>query len=206
MVKFFQSRRFALVVGALLIIIGLPFMVRSARSAMGSYRAMQFAAEHNFDAGNPDIELVSPWMNIRYIAEAYTVPQSFLFDEMGIKMTRSASELPLGRLNQRFKFGDSKNGGPALVDIVRNAIVAYHENPVVTGLSEKRVQKWMNIQYIANSTGIATELFFDELGIPQEGHLYMPLPRLVDQAGYEPGTDNMIKTLERVIDMRGGKR
>lgn len=206
MMKFLQSRFGLLLMGIILIGAGLTYAIRSGRGAIDSFRSIQFATEHNFDGGNPDIELISHWMNIRYIAEAYTVPQSFLFDEIGIEMNRPNSELPLRRLNRRYDFGDSELGDPALVDHVRDAILAYRENPVVTGLSEGNVRRWMNVTYIANSTGVSVEIFFDALGLPVAGYAYMPLDRLVDQSGYQPGVGQLIQVLEQTIDTNEGER
>jgi len=206
MMKFLQSRLGPLLIGILLIGVGLPYAIRSGQGAMDTFRSMQFAAEHNFDAGNPDIELVAHWMNMRYIAEAYTVPQSFIFEEIGVEINRPNTELPLGRLNQRYRFGDSELGGPALVDHVRDAILAYRESPVVTGLTEGHVRRWMNVTYIANSTGIPVETFFNALGLPVAGHAYMPLERLVDKSGYKPGVEQLIEVLEQTIDANGGVR
>lgn len=206
MTKFLQSRLFLVCLALLLIVGGLFYVVRSTTGAIDAYRTMKFARQHNFDAGNPDIQLISHWMNIRYIAEAYTVPQSFIFDELGIEMNRPNSELPLGRLNRRYRFGDSENGGPAIIDHARDAIVAYRLNPVVTGLTEGQVRRWMNVTYIANSTGISVESFFDALGITNDGYAYMPLERLVNQSGYEPGIEQLTEILQQVVDANGGRQ
>lgn len=199
MKTFFQSKAFALIVGLILIAGGLFFAYRYTMGAYNAYRAMQFANQHNFDAGNPDVALLHPWMNIRYIAEAYTVPQSFLFEEIGVKMNPPNSELPVGRLNGRLRLGSIDNQ-PAIITVLREAILKYRQNPVVTGLAEDRVRRWMNIQYIANSTGIPTEYIFEQIGIPMEGHAFMPLERLVDETDYEPGVRVLVEQLQQIID------
>ncbi|MFT5195692.1 MAG: hypothetical protein ACI85U_002715, partial [Candidatus Promineifilaceae bacterium] len=130
MKKLFQSRFILPLVGVLLILSGLVYAIRSARGALEAYRAVQFAMEHDFDGGNPDVELISHWMNIRYIAEAYTVPQSFIFDEIGLEMRHPVSEIPIGRLNQQHEFGQNESGEPVLVDLVMDAVLAYRANPV----------------------------------------------------------------------------
>ena len=86
MVKKLKSISPLLIVAAGLIVLGLVIVIHYGRGAFNSYRAMEFAREHGFDAGNPNPDLIRPWMNIRYIAVAYAVPQEFLFAELGIPM------------------------------------------------------------------------------------------------------------------------
>ncbi len=198
-----KSRRVIQGLAILLIVIGVSQLTQYGRGAFDAYRRMQFATEHNFDAGNVDVALVAPWMNIRYIAEAYAVPQIFIFDELGVEMERRTSELPLGRLNNRLRLGRSSEE-PPIIEMVRQAIEKYRSNPVVTGLAEGRVRPWMNVQYIANSTGIPVETFFAEVGLPVEGNAYKPLGWLVDSTDFEPGEDELIKRLQRVVDENGG--
>lgn len=207
MTKLFRSKVSMLLLGVALLLAGSFFAVRSGKRALESYRAMQFAGEHDFDGGNLDVALVSGWMNIRYIAEAYAVPQSFIFDEVGLEMSRNNGEIPIGRLNQRFEFGVNDLEEPILSSLVADAIVSYRENPVVTGLTEGRVEGWMNVTYIANSTGIPVETFFDALGLSPTGYAYMPLPRLAEEANYEPGLDSLIETLNQTVESAtGGNR
>lgn len=206
MTKLSQKKFIVPVIGVILITIGLLFAIRSGRKALESYRAMRFAMEHDFDAGNLDVELIQPWMSIRYIAEAYAVPQSFIFDEINLDMNRSNSRLPLGQLNQLHDFGKNELGEPALVDLIVSTVELYRQQPVATGLSEGRVEPWMNVTYIANSTGVPVETFFADLGIPAEGYAYMPLKRLVDEAHYKPGVEKLMESLEQTIDTNGGRR
>ena len=199
MSRLLHSRKVIQGLALLLVLIGGIFAVRYAQRSMNAYRAIQFAAQNDFDAGNLDVSLIRPWMTIRYVAEAYAVPQIFLFDELNMPMERKSSDLPMGKLNARLHMGQGDDE-PALVENVRQAILAYRRNPVVTGLAERHVQDWMNMQYLANSTGIPVEDLFAEVGIPVDGHAYMPLGRLVKQTGYEPGIKSLLDTLQQTVD------
>lgn len=187
----------------MLIVAGVFLAIRYVRGTLNAYREMEFATQHNFDAGNPDVALLEPWMNIRYIAEAYTVPQPFIFESLNIPMERASSELPLRRLNNRLDLGQDDDEA-AIVERLRQIILNYRRNPVTTGLGERRVRPWMNLQYIANSTGIPVETLFAEIGVPVEGHAFMPLKRLIEQSGYEPDIDYLIDTLQRLVDENEG--
>jgi len=206
MKKLLQSKWAIFLLAGLLIAFGGYYALRSFDRVRDSYRAMQFAMEHDFDGGHPDIELISPWMNIQYIAEAYTVPQSFILDEVGLDSRRPNAQLPLGRINNHQELGENEAGEPVLVDLVTEAILKYREDPVATGLTEGQVQAWMNVTYIANSTGIPVETLFEAVGLPADGFAFMPLDRLVAQANYEPGVEALIKTLNEAVDANGGTR
>ncbi|MEI8133436.1 MAG: hypothetical protein WCG34_13470 [Leptolinea sp.] len=81
--------------------------------------------------------------------------------------------LALDRLNQQSRLGQI-NGQPALLNTVRETIMAYRLNPVVTGLLEKQVEDWMTILYISNSTCIPVETIFNAHNIPADGNTNKP--------------------------------
>jgi hypothetical protein len=182
-----------------LIVLGLVIVVHYGRGAFYAYRAMEFARNHGFDAGNPNPDLIRPWMNIQYIAVAYTVPQEFLFAELDIPMERRNSETPLYRLNQEFGFGRSDRG-PAIVTKVRDAILKYRADPVTTGLRERGVRPWMSVQYISNSTGIPPEYIFEQIGLPLAGNAYLPLEQLSQETRYAGGVRALVEAIQQVVD------
>lgn len=191
------------ILAVILIVVGLGLAIHFGRGAFNAYRAMEYARVHNFEAGNVDSNLIRPWMTLRYIAVAYAVPQEYLFFELNIPMERRHSETPLYQLNDQFKFGPSShNGQPGLAieDKLRQAILKYRENPVPTGLKEGGVRPWMSIQYIANSTGIPAEYFFEQIGLPMDDHAYMLLERLSDETHYRGGPRALIEAVQRVVD------
>ena len=114
-------------------------------------------------------------------------------------MNRVNSEAPIGQLNKRFSFGRIDDQ-PVIISKLRDAILKYQNNPVVTGLAEGEVHGWMSIQYIANSTGIPAEYIFEQIGLPMKGHAFMPLGRLVEQTNYESGNEALAKQLQQIIE------
>ncbi|MEM7125121.1 MAG: hypothetical protein AAF702_02265 [Chloroflexota bacterium] len=198
-----KSRFFIPFLAILLIGSGLFFTSRFTRDAFGSYRAVQFAVENDFDAGNLDVDLVQPWMHLRYIADAYAIPQSYLFEQLDIPPDKARRRLPIEHINRRQRLGEI-DGEPAIVGRVKEAIEAYRANPVVTGLTEGKVEPWMNMQYIANSTGILVETFFNALEIPIEGNAFKPLRWLVKSIEYEPGERHLILIVQEVVESSSG--
>jgi len=164
-----------------------------------SYQEMEFAREHHFQNGDVSPDLLRPWMTIRYIAVSYAVPQEYLFNAVGIPPRRENSMISISRLNQQLGLG-TQNDNPVVQDQIREAIIAYRANPVTTGLIERQVVGWMNIQYIANSTGIPAEAFFDEIGIPINGNAYLPLDVLSDRSHYKGGPRSLVQAVQNVIN------
>jgi hypothetical protein len=183
----------------LLILIGVAIMIPRAVGMFDFSKEARFAAEHHFAAGNLSPDLLRPWMSIRYISVAYAVPQAYLFDAAGIQPRKETSMLSLERLNKQMRLGQV-DGEPALMQKVRDGILAYRAGPVVTGLIEKRVEDWMTVQYISNSTGIPVETIFAATGLPAEGNANKPLGFLSDQTGYPGGVKVLVADIQKVVD------
>lgn len=92
------------------------------------------------------------------------------------------------------------NGQPALLESARTAIVAYRANPVATGLLERKVENWMTVQYIANSTGIPEQDIFEAIGLPMEGNAHKPLGLLSREADYPGGARALTDAIQKVVD------
>jgi hypothetical protein len=213
--RLLTSRYAVLFVAIVLIVFGVFAMVRYTRGALDAYRVMEYARANDFDAGNVDPALIRPWMNLRFVAVAYAVPQEYFLEELGIhppegrggppdgppggRDDREFTQASLDRLNERLRLGNT-NGEPALLPILRAAILRYRENPVATGMTERGVRPWMNMQYIANSTGIPIEAFFEAVGVPSEGNAYIPLERLADELQLEGGLESLMDAVRLVID------
>ena len=164
-----------------------------------SYQEIEFVHKHQFQAGDVSPDLLRPWMTIRFIAVSYAVPQEYLFDAVGISPRRENSMISIIRLNQQLGLG-TQNGSPVILDKIREAILAYRENPVTTGLIERQVMGWMNIQYVANSTGIPAETFFEKIGIPVNGNAYIPLDVLSGKFHYPGGPRSLAQDIQSIVD------
>lgn len=186
-------------VAVALIIVGLTFMVVKGLGMLNFYKEVQYARVNNFKAGNISPDLLRPWMSIRYVAVAYAVPQKYLFDAANIPPKKENSMIGINRLNSQMQLG-SLNGRPILINTIRDALVKYKSNPVVTGLIEKKVEDWMSIQYIANSTGIPAETIFKELGITMAGNAYFPLNVLSDDANFAGGPSALVAAVQKIVD------
>jgi hypothetical protein len=188
----------------LLILIGVVIMIPRGIGLLSFSKEARYAAEHDFAAGNLSPDLLRPWMSIRYISVAYAVPQAYLFDATGIEPRKEASMLSLQRLNRQMHLGQV-DGEPALMQRVRDGILAYRADPVVTGLIEQRVEDWMTVQYISNSTGIPAETMFAATGLPAKGNANKPLGFLSDQSGYPGGVKALVAAVQKVVDAQSGE-
>jgi hypothetical protein len=185
-----------------LIVIGVAIMIPKAMGMVEFYKESRYAAEHDFSAGNLSPDLIRPWMSIRYIAVAYAVPQIYLYDAVGIKPHPETSMLSLNRLNQQMELGQAE-GQPALMKTVREAILAYRADPVVTGLLEQEAHDWMTVLYISNSTGIPVETIFAGIGLPVEGNAHKPLGFLSETTNYSGGAKALVAAVQKVLDAQG---
>jgi hypothetical protein len=185
-----------------LIVIGVAIMIPKAMGMVEFYKESRYAAENDFSAGNLSPDLIRPWMSLRYIAVAYAVPQLYLYDAASIKPHPETSMLSLNRLNQQMELGQTE-GQPALMKTVRDAILAYRANPIVTGFLEQEAHDWMTVQYISNSTGVPVETIFAGIGLPVQGNAHKPLGFLSETANYSGGTKALVAAVQKVLDAQG---
>jgi hypothetical protein len=187
-----------------LIIGGLAIMIPKAKGMFDFYKEVKYAEENNFAAGNLSPDLLRPWMSLRYIAAAYAVPQPYLYKAVGIQARPETSMLGINRLNSQLGLG-KVDGQPALLKTIREAIVAYRAHPVVTGMLENRVEDWMTVQYIANSSGIPTAVIFTAIGVPVDGNAFKPLGFLSDELKYTGGKPALLAAVQKIVDAQGIK-
>ena len=187
-----------------LMLVGVMIMIPKAKGMLDFYKEVQYAAEHNFASGNVSPDLLRPWMSLRYIAVAYAVPQLYLYDAAGIKPRPETSMLALNRLNQQMGHGKANNQ-PELIGTIKDAIVAYRANPVATGLLERKVEEWMTVQYIANSTGIPADTILQALNLPLDGNAHKPLGFLSDEVDYPGGQKMLIAAIQEIVEAQGAK-
>ena len=193
-----------LILAVALVAIGLAIMIPKGRALMELTKEARYAIENNFESGNPSLDLLRPWMTLRYIASNYGVPQKYLFDSCGIPPRKESSEIAINRLNKIMQLGQ-QNNLPVLLFKVRDAIQQYKEHPVVTGLLERHVEDWMTVESIANSTGIPADTLIKEANLPTEGSRYVPLGPLSDRVKYPGGVKALVSALENVLASHGVK-
>jgi hypothetical protein len=187
-----------------LIVVGVAIMIPKVMGMLDFYKEARYAEEHHFADGNLSPDLLRPWMSLRYIAVAYAVPQHYLYDAAGIQPRPETSMLAINRLNKQMKLGQV-DGEPALMKTIREAIVAYRANPVVTGLLEQKAEDWMTVQYISNSTGVPVETIFAGIGLPAEGNASKPLGFLSNTTQYSGGTKALVAAVQKVLDTQDVK-
>lgn len=156
------------------------------------------------EARNPDARQIRPWMNIRFIAVSFAVPQEYLFVAAGIPMNEKNSKTPIDRLNAEYKFG-TVDGELMLIVKLRKAVEEYKANPVPTGLTEDGVRGWMSIQYIANSTGIPAGEICQQLGIAVQGNTDLPLEMLAEKVKYAGGPKALVSAVQKIVNTAGKK-
>lgn len=188
-----------LILAAALIAVGLVIMIPKGKALLELSKEAHYAIENNFESGNPSLDLLRPWMTLRYIASNYAVPQKYLFEACGIPARKESSEISISRLNNIMRLGD-QDGMPALLFKIRAAIQQYRDHPVVTGLLERHAEDWMTVEYIASSTGIPAETLLSEINLPVEGNRYVPLGPLSDRLKYTGGVQGLEAALQKVID------
>jgi hypothetical protein len=187
------------IIALAVILIGVVIIVPRGLGLFSNGREFQYAVRNNFAAGNPSVDLLRPWMTVRYISASYGVPQKYLFEKVNIQPGRDTSMLAIDRLNQHLNLGQL-NGAPALMASLRQAILDYRAHPVVTGLIEQHVEGWMTIQYVSNSTGIPPATFFQELGLPNEATIqFKPLDLLSNEVKYSGGRKAFNAAVEAVV-------
>ncbi len=187
------------ILAVVLIIAGVGIMVSKGLGMFSFYQEVRYAEINNFNAGNLSTDLLRPWMTVRYISVAYAVPQKYIFDGLLLKPKKENSMISLKRLNSQMNLG-LVNKKPVILKMVADVINKYRANPVTTGLIEQNVTDWMSIQYVANSTGISSDLIFIELGIPKDGNAYLPLGYLSDSVNYSGGPKDLVAAVQKILD------
>tara|TARA_R110002073_G_scaffold35970_11_gene104904 strand:+ start:983 stop:1648 length:666 start_codon:yes stop_codon:yes gene_type:complete len=196
-----------------IVFVGLGLVFYFGGRTLESYRQLRFIQEQGFDTGDADVDAIHPWMTIRFIAAAYAVPREYIYAELGVNATERRRNIDVKHLNEELGLGRSESGDyPAVIDRLRQIILAYHENPVATGLSD--VRPWMTLEYIANSSGIPITTIVDELGLDKfalqeppssesgsddEVYIHKPLDELAHELRYPRGPRGLIEEIKAVI-------
>ncbi|WP_372719852.1 hypothetical protein [Novipirellula sp.] len=196
-----------------LILVGIGLVFYFGGRTLESYRQLRFIQDQGFDTGDADVDAIHPWMTIHFIAAAYAVPQEYIYAELGVNATERRRNIDVKHLNEELGLGRSETGDyPAVIDRLRQIILAYHKNPVATGLDD--VRPWMTLEYIANSSGIPITAIVDELGLDalasqespssesgsdNEVYIHKPLDVLAHELRYPRGPRGLMEDIQAVI-------
>ena len=179
-----------------LIVAGLALVIFFGARSVRSLREVLYLREQGFYDGTADVSAIRSWMTIRYISLAYAVPEEYVWEQLGLPPAKDP-DTTLMALNRQYNFGRPTEGGRAPIEgLVQAIILEYRQNPVATGLD--RIRPWMNMQYIANSTGVPVEELFAAVNIPAEDNAFVPLDTLAREVDYAGGLRQLIETLEAI--------
>lgn len=119
------SRRERLLIGGL-IAIGLILVLFFGFRAARSYIRIQ---QTGLEPGVTDVEAIRGWMTVPYIAQAYGLPQEYIFEQLGIPAEGNQKK-GLGQLNREYAPGERG----AMIEAVKAAIRQYQaEHPPTPG-------------------------------------------------------------------------
>ncbi len=196
--RLLRNRRF---VAGVLIVVGVLITAVYGVRSVRSYREFQYARESGLLDGTASVEAIRPWMTFRYVSVAYGVPEEYLFAQLEIPFERRNSNQTLGELNRIYDFGPPQppeasdplepEAAPnppdlPLTSLIQDAILAYQENPVATGLDD--IRPWMTIRYVANSTGVPEAYILEQLGLTSDDNtVFKPLNLIAEEMKFEGG-------------------
>ena len=164
------------VIAFLLISLGIIVMLGYGLRALRSYRQWRYIQNEGFDRRIANVDAIQPWMTVRYVSVAYSVPEEYLFAQLDIPYDKRNSQDTLGRLNRVYNSGKSRFKGATILEETAMAIIAYQENPVLTDSQDIRL--WMSIGYIANRSGVPESYLFTQIGITPTNNATRPLDNL----------------------------
>lgn len=187
-------------IGAGIVLVGL-FGVRSLRA----YHNIAHLRSRGALREPVRTDAIQPWMTVRYVAVAYSVPEEYIFAQLNIRFDQRNSNDTLKQLNRRFEMGIMPDGKvPVIISLVADAVQSYHENPVATGLDD--IRPWMTIRYISNSTGVPEWYLLQEVEIDtDEKYVLRQLDRLADDLQYPEGIRGLLTAIEAALEQYEGE-
>ncbi len=183
-----------------LMVAGLGLVIIFGMRSVRSFREVLYLQQEGLNDGTADISAMRGWMTVRYISLAYAVPESYMWEQLGLPPARDP-HTTLDELNRQYNFGRPTEGQPPpILNLIGQVILDYQANPVAPGLD--RLAPWMNMQYIANSTGIPVEELFAAVGIDPTDNAFVPLDTLAQENNYRGGTRQLMEDVQTVLDGR----
>lgn len=112
-----------------LIILGLVLIGFFGFRAMRSFLRIQFTG---LEPGVTDVELIRGWMTVPYIATAYGVPETYIFEQIGVPAQDNQTK-SLRRLNADYFDGEPE----AILTAVKAAIRQYQADHPPPGVDHE---------------------------------------------------------------------
>ena len=93
------STRSRLVITSILLCLAVAVTIFCAVQTVGAIQRFQQARSM---AAQGDVSTIQPWMTIHYVSRFYSVPESYLFENLNITDSRPVSHIPLRTLAVRY--------------------------------------------------------------------------------------------------------
>ena len=100
-----------------LIVVGIILILFFGFRAVRSFLRIQFTS---LDPGVTDVELIRGWMTVPYIATSYSVPEEYIFEQIGVPQEGNQNK-GLYRLNRDYYEGEPE----AILKVIQEAITRY---------------------------------------------------------------------------------
>ena len=162
-------------ISIVVIALGLAIAVFFGLRSVSSVRQLRYIREQGLDRGTASVDAIRGWMNIRFVAVAYAVPEEYVYAQLNIPFDQRSAERPLMDLNNDLKLGNSPNGR----------------------------YPGMSVRYIANSMGVPEEQIFAALNIPLAGNENKPLDMLSEQQHYPGGPRALVDAVKQALVQPG---
>ena len=94
-----MSTRSRLFVTSILLCLALGVTIFCA---VQTVQAIQRFQQARTLAAHGDVSTIQPWMTIHYVSRVYSVPESYLFEQLNITDSRPVSHVPLRSLASRY--------------------------------------------------------------------------------------------------------
>ena len=190
------------VAGIFLILIGLGLTLFFGLRAFHSFRRMPPFPSRPPEASESDVETIRPWMNIKFISQAYGFPIDYLLSYLELPREMGETKKSLEDVNQELGWGD-KDGSPVIIERIKFAITEFNTHPIERDLKE--IMPSMSIQFISTKARVPADYIFEEIGLPKTGNEYKSVELLSQEQNYAGGAQALAKQIQIVIDSYPGQ-
>lgn len=187
--------------GIFLILIGLGLTLFFGLRALHSFRRMPPFPSRPHQPSETDVETIRPWMNLKFISQAYGVPADYLLDYLELPHEMEDTKKSLEEVNQALGWGD-RDSSPVIIERIQSAITEFYTHP--DGRELKEILPSMSIQFISAKTSVPAEYIFEQAGLPKTGNEYKSLELLSEEQNYSGGVKALAEQIRMVIDFYDG--